>query len=104
VANRSQMDKTISSSIYFHHCIPKMKNEMLLFTFQQMLHPLLQNAVTLPWSPIPSGSLSSLRPISTNRHLSSPRLLHHRLPPPPPLSSVTAPAVGRLQGVRARRP
>jgi hypothetical protein len=30
-----------------------MKKETLLFTYQQMLHPLLQNAVTLPWSPIP---------------------------------------------------
>jgi hypothetical protein len=62
---------TVSSSLCICRCIHKMKNETLLFTFQQMLHPLLQNADTLPRSLIPSGSLSSLHPVSTNRHLFS---------------------------------
>jgi hypothetical protein len=34
--------QTISSGICIHRCIPKMENETLLFTFQQMLHPVLQ--------------------------------------------------------------
>jgi hypothetical protein len=47
-----------------------MKNETLLFTFQQMLHPPLQNADTLPGRAF-LAVLSSLHLVSTNCHLSS---------------------------------